>query len=625
MKKRLRLEKESISQMVEVILVFLISLCVCFSFSGTVLNEDNCNYAVEELHAYDNELFDGNINTVGAEYSPRYYANALMSFLIQLLGCSWFGAAAVLIRFNYVLYSLAISLMTLKLFEKNRLLACLLLSAGVMSGNSLISLGFGLNGAPDVFLGTAIPIAFMALICVLGERKNWTAAWVLSAVASFLHVHEGMWVGAVIGIIWLAISIADKQIDWKSLLSFPIYVISLLLIVVPSLLHTEKVDEAYFNEIYVMIRTPHHFLLSYWGMRQILISLLLLAFPAAIFFAVQYGHKIEKKDKRSICVVGGLAAAYVLFLIVEYITTEVIPISLVITMYLPKCFKYFTLLGIFLYVRLGLKYIEEKRYIMGMSLLTMIVLPQLATNSIYFAGAVVCAIIFLLSWKFHWEDKIIEFYDDRSDEVMKILIYAGLFILLNHNMVGAGPKVYLLYAGILLYEFLNPIVKIKNIVIGTVATLLMLSVIFSWNGKVIHIGEEGIQYISGTTMVINAAGNEIYDLAMEFRKLTDNQDGFLADPDSSYANYFQMISQRNCYCLYKNMPSRKNSVIEWYERIINVRKMTTCSAEELAELLDEISLEYVLVTEDRYEILNRSELFETVAINGGYGIYRVKD
>ena len=93
------------------IFLLLISLTIMFLFSIDHLNEDNCNYAVEEIHYFNNEIFKGNISTIGMEFSPRYYANMFMAFLIKFFNSDWFWAYKnklyiVCISYNYYSYQI---------------------------------------------------------------------------------------------------------------------------------------------------------------------------------------------------------------------------------------------------------------------------------------------------------------------------------------------------------------------------------------------------------------------------------------------------------------------------------------------------------------------------------------
>lgn len=56
-----------------------------FLFSINYLNEDNYNYAVEEIHQFNNKIFKRNISIMEMGFSPCYYANMFMIFLSNFL------------------------------------------------------------------------------------------------------------------------------------------------------------------------------------------------------------------------------------------------------------------------------------------------------------------------------------------------------------------------------------------------------------------------------------------------------------------------------------------------------------------------------------------------------------
>ncbi len=349
------------------VLLFLVCLSVTFLYWKPYLNEDNYNYAVEEIHAYDSSLFADSINTQGAEYSPRLYANAFMSLLMRFSGGSWPDAALLLIRVNFILYAAAAALFAYQNAEHNKITAGCVIAAACMSG-SLVSLGFSLNGAVDVFLGTAIPLSLTALGCVTGGRQHWDAAWIFLAVSEFMHVHEGIWGGAVLGTVWLAFVITDRRVNWKTLRMLPVYIASVLLTVLPNLMHSQKIDEGLFNQIYLS-RTSHHLLLSSWGSVKIIMSAVMLL--GGLYVLVREYVKSEKGREIKIRVTGFalLVILWAGLLAAEYLFTAVLPSATVITMYIPKVFKYITFLGTMVYVRYGIRYIAHRKYIQGLSLI----------------------------------------------------------------------------------------------------------------------------------------------------------------------------------------------------------------------------------------------------------------
>ena len=98
--------KVSKKDLFEFIFLLLISLTIVSLFSMDHLNEDNCNYAIEEIHHFNNKIFNENINTIGNEFSPRYYANSIISYFMRFFDLNWFESSFIFIKINYVLYAL---------------------------------------------------------------------------------------------------------------------------------------------------------------------------------------------------------------------------------------------------------------------------------------------------------------------------------------------------------------------------------------------------------------------------------------------------------------------------------------------------------------------------------------
>ena len=124
--------KVSKKDLFEFIFLLLISLTIVSLFSMDHLNEDNCNYAIEEIHHFNNKIFNENINTIGNEFSPRYYANLIISYFMRFFDLNWFESSFIFIKINYVLYALVATVASIKFFKKNRALASLLISLYLM-------------------------------------------------------------------------------------------------------------------------------------------------------------------------------------------------------------------------------------------------------------------------------------------------------------------------------------------------------------------------------------------------------------------------------------------------------------------------------------------------------------
>ena len=611
-------------EILEFIFIFLISLTIISFFSMEYLNEDNCNYAVEEIHYFNDNIFKGNMSTLEMEFSPRYYANMFMAFLIRVFNSDWYEISFWLIKVNYILYALVVVTIVFKFFKKNRLLVALIVSFCLVRP-SLISIAFGLDFSPDVFLGTAAPLAFLSLICVLGRKKYWMLAWILAILATFLHIHEGFWVAFLLGVIWLAICFADKKINLRVLSYICIYLFILLLIVFPTFNNQIYVDEDYFTQIYVYIRTPHHLLLSYIGKWQIIKSTFLLFILLIIFFNI-FKQKKYKSIRRIIFSAYFLSISYVLLYSIHYFSTEKFKIPLIITMYIPKSFRFFILLGIISYIILGMRKIRKGMYIRGTILLVIPLVPDLSTNEYNYYMVLILLTLFFILEKFKPNGFIIR--NRHCEYIAKLILYLFIFFIIFKKYPDLDNNLKWMYYAILLYEFIYSYIKnikLKSILLLVILFLFTSNLYNSIKIKIFNIIGNKKEYNLGLEYSKKATDLELYEIAEKFKNITSLNEEFVADPYAIYPNYFQLFSERNCYVLYKNTPSQKHLVIQWYERVQKVKNINELNEEELKKLLEDINVKYILLTEDRFNVVEESNYFEEVIKNEKYGIFKLKE
>lgn len=611
-------------EILEFIFIFLISLTIISFFSMEYLNEDNCNYAVEEIHCFNDNIFKGNMSTLEMEFSPRYYANMFMAFLIRVFNSDWYEISFWLIKVNYILYALVVVTIVFKFFKKNRLLVALIVSFCLVRP-SLISIAFGLDFSPDVFLGTAAPLAFLSLICVLGRKKYWMLAWILAILATFLHIHEGFWVAFLLGVIWLAICFADKKINLRVLSYICIYLFILLLIVFPTFNNQIYVDEDYFTQIYVYIRTPHHLLLSYIGKWQIIKSTFLLVIVLILYFNI-FKLKKYKSIKRIIFSTYFLSISYIFLYSVHYFSTEIFKIPLIITMYIPKSFRFFILLGVINYIILGMRKIKKGMYLRGTILLIIPLVPDLSTNEYNYYIVLILLTLFFILEKFKPNGFIIR--NRHCKYIAKLILYLFIFFIIFKKYPDLDNNLKWMYYAILLYEFIYSYIrniKLKSILLLVILFLFTSNLYNSIKIKIFNIIGNKKEYNLGLEYSKKATDLELYEIAEKFKNITSLNEEFVADPYAIYPNYFQLFSERNCYVLYKNTPSQKHLVIQWYERVQKVKNINELNEEELKKLLEDINVKYILLTEDRFNVVEESNYFEEVIKNEKYGIFKLKE
>lgn len=622
MNKKIKINKKDLY---DFIFLLLISLTIMSLFSIDHLNEDNCNYAVEEIHCFNNKIFKGNISTIGIEFSPRYYANMSMTFLIKLFNSDWYEISFGLIKINYILYALVTTVITMKFFKKNRLVIGLIISLCFMTP-SLINIAFGLDFSPDVFLGTAAPLSYLSLVCVLGRKKYWMVAWILAILATFLHVHEGFWAAFFLGTIWIATCFADKKINFKILSYILIYLFFLSLVVFPTLSNQVYVDGNYFTQIYVYMRTPHHLLLSYIGKWEIIKSTILLLFIILIFLFNIFKYQKYKNIKRIVFSIYFLSILYISLYVVHYFSTEIFKIPFIITIYIPKSFRFFILLGIINYIILGMRKIKKGMYLRGTILLIIPLVPDLSTNEYNYYMVLILLTLFFILEKFKPNGFIIR--NRHCKYIAKFILYLFIFFIIFKRYPDLANNLKWMYYAILLYEFIYSYIKnikLKSIFILVILFLFISNLYNSIKIKIFNIIGNKKEYNLGLEYSKKATDLELYEIAGKFKNVTGLNEEFVADPYAIYPNYFQLFSERNCYVLYKNTPSQKHLVIQWYERVQKVKNINELNEEELKKLLEDINVKYILLTEDRFNVVEESNHFEEVIKNKKYGIFKLKE
>lgn len=602
----------------EKILLFLLCIAFSFAFYAKTVAIENTNYGLEQLHQYDAELFKNNIMLWEMDFSPRFFANLMVSVLMRVFHMSWAGVTTFIIRCNFMLYAAAAARTACKL-TKHRLLFGMILISCIFRSSLGVLAGFGLNGAMDTVIGSGTVLVLFAISNIIGEKKNWLAAWILLALASLMHVHEGMWGGLIVGVLWISFCIAEQKIDWNAVKGLPIYVVVMLMVTVPALMQGQPVDDELFVEIYAHIRTPNHLLPTVWEADYIVKCLLVLLIPT-LFLAVLYRKNRADIQLKKLLLASVLTVAvWCAILGLQYYATVITSNATLVTMYMPKCFKYVAYIAMLLYLKIADRLYEEKRYLQAACALMVLLLGLDYT----FAGTMAFAVLLLLDAVFGLEDRFFEKEVASYYDTIKLLSW-GLLLMALCLLHGWATLQIIIAAILFVVEFALPFIRYKKAVnvvvcIGAVGLIWM-----SIANKMIAIDENGLRYVSGEECLRTAMGNDIYELSLTFKAAVEEDVEFLADPSEPLAGWVQLISEKDCYAILKCTPSSKHAVIEWYDRITQVENMVSMNDEELSELMEEIELKYVMILPEQYETLENSELFEPVAKGEVASIYRLK-
>lgn len=559
----------------EFLCVFSICLYMSFNCMGSSINLNNFVYGLEHIATYNRDLFLNNPSIGDLDNSPRSFSNNLMSFLMTIFSDGqWAEAAILILRINYLLYAIAGTYIAFSMTSQYKLISTPFIMICLLFNPLVRIAGFPINSAFNLFLGTAFPISVMGLTSGI-KNRHWSSCWILLSLSTILHVHEGLWAGCIIGIIWIVDCILAKKILFKNLKFFPIYIFSMLWVILPSLFQSTPIDNEEFVSIYAFWRTPHHLILSNWGYDAIKNYILMITIPFILCVMV------DKFYSRRTLISMFLLMLAILALMLEYVATVLFPNATLVSMYIPKIFKYIQLYFSLLYLSIGWSCIGRKKYLIG-------------TFSI-----------------------IVPIVTSRSSIVSK----ESILSFFNKNNVTSLLFTYFLC--LISFYIIRKVSKLKIVPLSLLATYLLCLSFYTMVNKFFVIDDTGISYVSGATLLKNTVGENIWNISLEFKELTSSNDIFLANPTSGDTGEIQLLSQRNCYVVKKNTPSDKAAIFDWYEKIQIANTIKALPANTIADLMVDLELKYILVTKEYFDDYNNSNAFELFCGNEGLSFYKL--
>ena len=143
--------------------------------------------------------------------------------------------------------------------------------------------------------------------------------------------------------------------------------------------------------------------------------------------------------------------------------------------------------------------------------------------------------------------------------------------------------------------------------------------------KIWSIKNNKLILVRPETYVVRGAGDDLYYLAKDFKENVNLNEMFLTDPLFAESGWFQFISERNCYAVYKALPASKSKITEWYNRIMKTQNLFLKNVSEIVDIMYEEQIRYILVKKDFYAAFEESEYFSKFlkSPNDLYRIYQV--
>lgn len=601
--------------------LFIVMAFYCFGISN-ILNANNTTYALEQINAYDGRLFADNLAVCKEGMSARFFMNFIVGLGMKLSGGNWSAIGIPLIYTGVIVLSVATVETVFNFTNRYRVFLTIVFAFLLRHSINTGFPGWGSFELTSIGIGTAYAFTMLALSQVAGKEKRWNVTWMILSIAALCHVHEGIWGFCLIFLIYVGQSIREKSLSLgkelrKKQWAFFLFVIVMGICVIPGIRgEASGLTSAEFVNIYAYYRTPHHLVPSAWGWGTIAKYFLLIFGSAFLRFVTVY-FTDRGEEKNFIWEAGLVLGSWFFALLVEYIFVEIVPTAFVVTMFIPKFFKYIGILSQIWCVRNLYDWIGRNEYLIaGVSLVTVCAASQSDINGIVILYGITVSAIWL--WK------------KCGRKEMQYLLPAGVLVIAVQVQSSFGPITFVLMIFsvylVFLWEndrWLHSIAC--NTVFVSICSVLLL--VCAGKGRIWELEGMEITHIEANSYLERAVGRELYDLAVGFEKTTGIDEEFLTDPNEGSSYWFQLAARRNCYVTAKNVPAAQSQIKEWYRRILKTEKLFQKTVEEIATIMNTEGIDYILVKSDYYGMFDGSDIFRIVkqSVNDQYRLYRLGD
>ncbi|MDL2254171.1 hypothetical protein LJC49_08940 [Ruminococcaceae bacterium OttesenSCG-928-I18] len=597
----------------EFFLTALLSFCVLMCFMPNPIAAESASYAVEELNAAKG-VFQGNITFQEQGVSPRFFMNWIYIFCMNVLSLSWATTTMLLVYFTIAVTAVALANCVFRLCNKHRFLYVLLLTLFYCAGIAVGLAGWNYFHLRMVGLGTSFALALLALSFLVGKSKNWNATWGLLAVSILAHVHEGFWAFCLAALVWVGQTILTRKWPWRQLMLLPVFAVISAARILPTLSFgaaSSGITEQEIVEIYAAYRTPHHLMPSTWGVTTIVKFFLLLMYPVVLYSIFLW--KNDRGKLKSLLAYAGLfLLGWLGILGAAYLFTEVVPISLVVTMYLPKFFRFVSLGAVLVYMLLVVTYTERQQPLPAALMVAFAFYANVGKTSLVFV-LFLLLVLALLAW---------EKGCTKLTYGAGLIVFAAGFLPIIEQLRKSWMLWLLAASFVILVSFVGKWRGERREAWIKFGAVVALSGILATAGNERLFRYDSAEYtytVLGPEYFLRAASpNEGYELSKRFKDLTDTDASYFSDPMSGYSLWFQLNSERSCYALFKTTPSNTDNLKEWRERIRKLEGFQDKTPEEMYVLMDDANYDYLLLPIEMQAGYLESGMYEVFAeVEGG--------
>ncbi len=591
----------------------------------------NSLYAIGWLHAYDHDLFKGNLYMHEDVISPRYITDALIAALMRFTNGSFYDIALIFGVLAAAVLAVAIAHISYRINKAHQMFISVILTYVAFCNCYHRQLfNFFFSAFWSFAIGSPVSIALLGVSFLVGENKNYKIAWLCAACAALFHIHEGIWCSVFIFTLALADSLSQKKLLIRENSAIIVAIVALLIVAVPNLLtDSTELSSADFVHAY-LYAIPSHTTLAYSGLLtnfcRLFFHISLFVFPI-LFFTLAGEHQ---RRRQHLLECGMLMILEVVLFILIYINESIKP-SAFFTLMIPARMLKYILLWLHISTVRSLVIMRKRGFFFSGYLMLNFVIFSCAQEISQPRDAILlfCS-AFLTFAVIAFEGRLLKntktFASQNVVRVLDGLFFAWCFVrIIRAVMKGTFSPMYLVLQGSVVLSVFTISLRMREIKSGKRGffSLLTCAVCLGVTAISAYIMLDPVQHDHNKWL------DEVHDLATAYKNKTNKDSVCLCEiaHDDSWLLYLQAISQRNLYVAFSGVPSCKRNMGEWYRRCMQTRDLWNKTCDEIRAIMSAEGIPYVLVPKSNYSKLDTNSDFSVFirSPNDTLRIYELKN
>lgn len=552
-----------------IIFIFMVS------FGFVAFQGDQHTYMAYTLARFDNSLFqaDYNVPTMAVGFTTQFFGDILFIMLMKL-GFHWTHINGLLYLFFLFIFSAGIVHTVYAITEEYQL--CISFFFAVCIQKLLIGQAFGSN---SIWLNAyynqtpAIAISIWGLYCALKPTPHWTLAALVIALAGLFHIQVAIYAYAVVFVLLVFYVIRNHK--HKLLLTtLPVILVAVFSFILVSVNVDFKLTNTEFNNIYALLRHPHHLVPSTWDIEG------MIQFIYYALICIPFGLLCANKNNRLSFIYNLLLPTLTLYLFaliavtINYMFVEILPWSLIAKVY-PE--RFFAMLRLWLiiylcyciYMLLKQKhymhtvflimiiFLDYKKISLALAIISVVMLIQTFFEGRYFKSLsckcisesifLLCCILMLFSRPENWYN-------------MTLLTWLQMFLFVCCLIISSSPFQLMMSDN-------------KTLLVCFLFFISLFTAMLPRYTIITKDHRLGLRSFSQALSVPHA--NKSFDIFCKQVQREMPKDGiFLCNPASSFADSVRLFSQRTHIVSWKTVPVNDAPLLEYLKRLIDIGCVT---------------------------------------------------